>query len=41
MKKVYELPEIGLVRLEEELVRTSGVNNEDPGLWPEGWDEEE
>lgn len=36
MKKIYELPQIGIVYMEEEVVRTSG--KEDIGEWQPEWD---
>ena len=36
MKKIYQLPQIGIVYLEEDVVRTS--ENEDMGYWMTDWD---
>lgn len=36
MKKIYQLPKIGIVYLEEDMVRTS--NREDFGSWSEEWE---
>lgn len=36
MKKIYQLPQIGIVYLEEDVVRTS--ETEDLGYWMTDWD---